>query len=87
MCLKYTVSAQMIVVEVTRLCVVEGSEHPQEVCLNLLIAFSHVSEVRKPKHLAGLIGAMLRWILKPFPGSVGHHAVMCICCPSLRLSL
>ena len=51
-----------------------------------LIAFSHISEVRKPKQLAGLTGAMLGWILKPFPGSVGRHAMMCICCPGLKLS-
>ena len=76
----------MIVVEVTRLRGVEGSQYPQEVCLSLLIAFSHISEVWKPEQLAGLIGAMLRWILKPLPHS-GRHAIMCICCPSVRLSL
>ena len=64
----------------------EGSRYPQEVCLSLLIAFSRISEVRKPEQLAGLTGAMLGWILKPFQGSMGHHAMICICCPSLKLS-
>lgn len=75
----------MIVVGVTR-CEVEDPRYPQEGCLSLLIAFSHISEVRKPKQLAGLTGAVLGWILKPLPGSMGHRAVMCLCCPSLQLS-
>lgn len=54
MCLKHIVSAQMIVVGIARLHSVEGSEYSQEVCSSLLISFPHISEVRKPKQLAGL---------------------------------
>lgn len=74
-------SAEVMVVEVTRVHGVAGSKYSQEVWLSLLIAFSHISEVGTTQW------SLLRWIVKPLPGSVGHDATLCVWCPGLRLSL